>query len=125
MSLKSRPINLNFFTIHFPITAWVSILHRLSGLFVFLLIPLFLWMLQESLASLERYQAFVSIFKSPLLKGILWLLLAALLYHLIAGVRHLLMDLHIGESKIGGQVSAWVVMFISAIGFVGLGIWLW
>ena len=54
--MDKRPINLNFLTMTFPITAIVSLLHRMSGIFLFLLIPLLLWMLQESLASEARWQ---------------------------------------------------------------------
>lgn len=123
--LKPRPVNLNFFTLHFPVTAWVSILHRLSGLFIFLLIPAFLWMLQESLASEARFQSLGMMFQTTGSKLFLWLLLSALGYHLIAGLRHLLMDLHVGESKKGGKWGAWAVLLMAGLGFAFLGVWLW
>jgi succinate dehydrogenase / fumarate reductase cytochrome b subunit len=119
--VKHRPTNLNFLTIHFPVTAWVSVAHRLSGIFVFLMIPGLLWMLQESLASKERFLGIAGFFSQPVAIIGLWLLLAALLYHWVAGVRHLLMDMHIGESKIGGRVGAWFVICISFIFILLLG----
>jgi succinate dehydrogenase / fumarate reductase cytochrome b subunit len=123
--VKKRPINLNFFTLYFPITAWVSIAHRLSGILVFLFIPVLLWMLQESLASKERYQALMHLFQVRLAMFFLWGLLAALIYHLVAGTRHLLTDLHIGESKQGGKRGACLVIGISALLIALIGCWLW
>jgi succinate dehydrogenase / fumarate reductase cytochrome b subunit len=124
--MKRRPINLNFLTIHFPVTAWVSIAHRLSGFFLFLIIPALLWMLQESLASESRFGDLKAILHTPLVYGCLWILLMALLYHLVAGIRHLLMDIHIGgESKKEGRISAWWVVSVSLILFVASGYWLW
>lgn len=111
--MKQRPTNLNFLTIHFPVTAWVSVAHRLSGIFVFLMIPALLWVLQESLVSKARFLELALFFKHPALVVMLWLFLSALLYHWIAGMRHLLMDIHIGESKKGGRRSAWIVICIS------------
>ena len=119
--MKQRPTNLNFLTIHFPITAWVSILHRLSGFYVFLCIPILLWVLQESLASEERLSALKNTFSGPLFTSILWLLAAAFIYHLVAGIRHLLMDVHIGESKAGGRRGAWLVLIISFLLLISAG----
>ena len=123
--MKKRPINLNFFTLYFPITAWVSIAHRLSGILVFLLIPVLLWILQESLASKERYQGLVHLFQGRFAMFLLWGSLSALLYHLVAGTRHLLTDLHIGESKQGGKRGAWLVIGISVLLIALIGYWLW
>jgi succinate dehydrogenase / fumarate reductase cytochrome b subunit len=123
--VKRRPVNLNFFTLHFPVTAWVSVAHRLSGIFVFLMIPGLLWMLQESLASEARFQSLGVFFSHPIAVVGLWLLLAALLYHWVAGLRHLLMDIHIGESKTGGRMGAWLVICISFGLILLLGYKLW
>lgn len=123
--MKRRPINLNFFTIHFPITAWVSIAHRLSGLFLFLIIPFLIWMLQESLTSEKRFTALQSQLQTPLVQWGLWLLFAALFYHCVAGIRHLLMDRHIGESKKGGRLGAVLVIGISFVLFIISGYWIW
>jgi succinate dehydrogenase / fumarate reductase cytochrome b subunit len=123
--VKRRALNLNFFTIHFPVTAWISVAHRLSGIFVFLMIPGLLWMLQESLASKARFLSLGVLFSHPIALLGLWLLLSALLYHWVAGLRHLLMDMHIGESKIGGRIGAWLVICISLIFILLLGYKLW
>lgn len=123
--MKQRPTHLNFLTIHFPVTAWVSVAHRLSGTFVFLLIPAVLWVLQESLASKARFLALALFFRHPLFVIILWLFLAALLYHWVAGIRHLLMDIHIGESRMGGRRGAWIVICVSVVFMLSLGYKLW
>jgi len=123
--VKKRPINLNFFTLYFPITAWVSIAHRLSGILVFLCIPILLWMLQESLVSKERYQALMHLFQGRLAMFFLWGLLAALFYHLIAGIRHLLSDLHVSGSKQGAKTGARLVIGISVLLIAFIGYWLW
>ncbi len=122
---KTAPVNLNLFTIHFPIPAIVSILHRLSGVLLFLLIPLMLWGFSLSLSSADEFDALVSLFSPPWVKFLLWVGLSAFLYHAVAGVRHLLMDLGIGESLAGGRVSAMLVLAISILLAVLTGIWLW
>lgn len=123
--MKRRPINLDFTTIHFPVTAWVSILHRLSGFFIFALIPLLLWMLQTSLASEARFIGLHHQLRQPIVLAIIWLFLSAIFYHLVAGLRHLLLDAHIGESKKEAHYSAFATLLISVLGSLLLGYWLW
>ena len=123
--MKRRPVNLNLFTIRFPVTAWVSIAHRLSGVFIFLLIPFLLWILQESIVSEAHFMRLSAILSQPSIQAILWFFLGALLYHWIAGVRHLLMVIHVGESKAKGRLGAWLVIIIF-LTFCGvIGYWLW
>ena len=95
---KPQVRNFNLFTIQYPLTAIISILHRLSGVFVFLLIPFLLWMLDVALGSSIGFQYVQTTVTNPIIKLILWLILVALWYHLVAGIRHLLMDIGIGES---------------------------
>lgn len=122
---KQRPYNLNLMTIRFPVPAIISILHRVSGVIVFFLIPLLLWMLKQSLASADNYIDLVDILANPLFKLIFWGFLAALLFHLVAGIRHLIMDLGFGESLKAGRVSAWAVAIISVLLIIVTGVWLW
>jgi succinate dehydrogenase / fumarate reductase cytochrome b subunit len=122
---KQRPINLDLFTIKFPLPAIVSILHRISGFFVFLLIPFLLWMLSASLSSPGGFEQIQEILTSPVTKFILWLLLSALIYHLIAGIRHLLMDMGWGESLKGGILTSKIVLALSLIIALIIGVWLW
>lgn len=120
-----RPVNLKLTSIHFPITAIVSIFHRLSGVFLFLCIPLLLWFFQGSLHS-EMYFNMIQCHLSLLFwKVIVWLFFSALIYHVIAGVRHLLMDMHIGDGLCGGRLGAWIVFFVSAILILTLAGFMW
>jgi succinate dehydrogenase / fumarate reductase cytochrome b subunit len=56
---------------------------------------------------------------------ITWIALSALLYHLIAGIRHLLMDIGIGESLKGGRLTAYLVFITTTLGIILLGVWLY
>lgn len=104
--------------------ALVSILHRLSGILVFLLIPLLLWSLNLSLASPEGLAQVKDQWQTPLCKMFIWALFAGLVFHLFAGIRHLLMDMHIGDSYEGGRLGARIVM-ISAILVIVATYWFW
>jgi succinate dehydrogenase / fumarate reductase cytochrome b subunit len=110
---NKRPINLNPLTIRLPIMALVSIGHRISGVLVFLLIPMLLWALSLTLASPEGLAQVKDAFSSPIAQLILWGFFAALLFHLLAGTRHLLMDIHLGESLKAGRMSAWLVFLVT------------
>ena len=115
---KKHPVNLNLLSIKFPITAITSILHRLSGVFLFLLIPIILYIWSYSLTSSLHFANVQAWLGSWGVKILLWLLLAALIYHLVAGIRHLIMDLGYGESKTSGPRGARAVLIVSVILFV-------
>lgn len=121
---QSRPKNLNLFTIHFPLPAIVSILHRASGAILFLLIPFFIWALAYSLteAGFNNLHDWLS---NMLVKGIFWLLFIPFIFHLVAGVRHLLSDLHVGDSLKGGRTASYLTFIITFILVILAGIWLW
>jgi len=120
-----RPVNLDIKTIQLPITSYVSILHRVSGVALFVITGLFLWMLDTSLASEESFKALQEFLSSPFCTLILWGMLAALIYHLVAGIRHFIMDMGLGETLEGGIFGARMVIVISAILIALTGAWLW
>lgn len=122
---NKRPMNLNLLTIKFPLPAVVSILHRISGVFLFVILPLLLWVLNYSLTSENHFEAIKDFFSLFSIRFLLWIALTALGYHLIAGIRHLLMDLHIGEDLKTGRVMANLTIIISGFLAVMLGVWLW
>lgn len=122
---KRRPVNLDLTTIKFPPSAIVSILHRVSGIIVFLFIPFLLCMLEKSLSSGEHFNDLALTFAMPINRFFLWVFLSGLIYHLIAGIRHLLMDAHIAEGLKSGRMTAYATMIISFILIVLAGIWLW
>lgn len=90
--------------------AFVSIGHRISGILVFLLIPLLLWALSLTLASPEGLAQVKDALAGPLAQLMVWGLIAAMIFHLLAGIRHLLMDIHLGESLKAGRLSALIVI---------------
>ena len=108
-----------------PITAWASITHRATGVFLFAGIAVLLWALDASLASPESFAALGESLSSPWLKLVIWAVLAGLIYHTAAGVRHLIMDLGIGETMAGGVLGARIVIAVSAVLILLAGIWLW
>ena len=122
---KNRPIHLDLRSIKLPLPGFVSILHRISGLLLFLTLPLFLRMLQNSLFSIETYTQLVAVLKYPLSKLILISLLWAFLHHLCAGIRYLAIDMHIGVGLKQARVSSKWVLFVSLSLTLLMGIWLW
>jgi succinate dehydrogenase / fumarate reductase cytochrome b subunit len=104
--------------------AIVSILHRISGVVVFLLIPLLLWSLEVSLVSPEGLAEVKDQWQTPLCKLLVWGLFAGLVFHLFAGIRHLLMDVHFGDSHVAGKVGA-ILVVVSSIIVVAAAYWYW
>jgi len=99
-----------------PLAGIVSILHRISGVLLFLIgIPLILYMLQLSLTSEVSYEAFESFASGFLVKFILLVLLWGFFHHLCAGIRFLLLDLHIGIEKEHSVLSSKIVFVASAV----------
>lgn len=121
----NRPVNLDLTTIKFPVTALASIAHRISGVVLFLALPLLLWMLDRSLASPQAFADVQELLSSVLAKLVLWGILAALIYHLVAGIRHLFMDMGIGETLEGGRRGAFTVFAVSIILILLAGVWVW
>ncbi len=118
-------MNLNLLTIRFPITAIASILHRISGFFLFLVIPIFLAVVALTLQSPEAFFTVHTCFAHPLIKLILLGFLWALFYHLFAGIRHLLMDAGMGEELKSARFSAGLVMLLAIVGTGVMGIYIW
>lgn len=114
MAVKKRPVNLDIGSIKLPITAYVSILHRVSGVITFFALAVLLWLLDQSLASQQSFDSVRAILSHPLAQFIVWGSLVALLYHAIAGIRHLLMDLGVGEDSFkSGRISAWIAVGVA------------
>lgn len=122
---KKRPVNLDIGTIALPITAYASILHRVSGVFIFAGVAVLLWLLDASLASEEGFAAVKDIANSFICKLIVWAVAAGLIYHTVAGIRHLIMDLGYGESMEGGARSAKAAFVVSIVLIVLVGAWIW
>ncbi len=122
---KKRPVNLDIGTFWLPITAYVSILHRASGVALLAITGLLLWMLDISLSSEEGFASIRAGLTNPWLQLLLWGMLAAVAYHLVAGIRHMIMDFGIGESLEGGVLGARLVLVIAALLILLAGVWIW
>lgn len=122
---SNRPVNLDLTKFKFPLTAITSIIHRLSGIILFFCIPLLLGYLSCSLSSADSFAAVVSSLHTGWGKLISWLVIAAVLYHLIAGIRHLFMDQGIGETKGSSKITAIVMLVIYVIMIVLAGVYVW
>lgn len=125
MNINNRPINLQLTTIKFPITAIVSILHRISGFALFVVLPIFLYYLNYSLSNEANFLQVKSYLSHWQYKAFVWLVLSGLVYHLVAGVRHLCMDCHIGDSKKGGKIGAYIVLLLTVVLSLTIGVYLW
>lgn len=119
---KSRPKNLDLTTIKLPLPGFVSILHRVSGAGLFLMLPLLLWLFQSSLESAESFETFQAFLANPLAKILLLGLLWAYLHHFCAGIRFLLLDVHVGIELEAARMSSKVVLAVSLVATAILGV---
>ena len=108
-----------------PITAWASITHRATGVFLFAGIAVLLWGLDLSLASEETFSTLKEGLSHPLVKLVAWAILSGLIYHSLAGIKHLVMDFGLGETMEGGIIGAKIVVSISLVLIVLAGGWIW
>jgi len=125
---KNRPGNVSLatmLTLKWPITSLSSILHRVSGVLLFLAVPFCLWALEKSLSSQAEFNQVLVMLQGGFAPFVLWAILSMLAYHIIAGIRHLLMDAGIGESLEGGILGSKGVIFLGILTAAGLGAWIW
>jgi succinate dehydrogenase cytochrome b subunit len=125
MNNNMRPKFLALHQIKLPLPGVVSILHRVSGALLFLVLPLLLWMLQCSLRSVETYTELIDNLQRPVSKIFLLLVLWAFLHHLCAGIRFLLIDLGIGVGLAQARTSSKWVLAVSLALTTTAGVWLW
>lgn len=123
--IKKRPKYLNLFEIKLPLAGFASILHRISGIGLFLMLPLLIWLLELSLRSPESFEMLRTVIANPLLKLVLIGLLWAFLHHFCMGIRILLIDIHVGVEKAKAATSAKVVLAVSLALTLILGVKLW
>ena len=110
-----------------PFSAIVSILHRISGLLMFVLLPFILYLLQESIRSEISFAHFQGIASHPFAKLVILALVWGYMHHFCAGVRHLVMDTHIGldkdaarKSSVAVLVVTWAVVIVVALKLFGV-----
>lgn len=124
-SARARPKHLNLTQIRLPVPGIVSIMHRISGAALFLALPFLLCLLQQSLESPDTYIRFRDTLSHPLLKLVLVGLLWGFLHHFCAGIRYLLLDVHVGTDLRSARSSSVAVLVVSLGLTLVLGVWLW
>ncbi|MDO3722033.1 MULTISPECIES: succinate dehydrogenase, cytochrome b556 subunit [Marinobacter] len=122
---NKRPVNLDLGKFHFPLPAITSILHRISGIIIFVGVAFMLYGLQLSLSGEEGFSRMNELLDGFFAKLIIWGILSALLYHLVAGIKHLLMDMGIGEELETGRLASKITIVVSVILIVIAGVWVW
>lgn len=120
-----RPVYLNLFKIRLPLPGVVSIMHRVSGALLFLLLPLLLYVLQLSLTSEQDFTTVQDWFRQPLLKLLLLGVIWAFLHHFCMGLRYLALDFDIGVSLAQARLSAKLVLVASIVATILIGVRLW
>jgi succinate dehydrogenase / fumarate reductase cytochrome b subunit len=106
---ENRPRFLNLLQIRMPIGAVASIAHRVSGVLLFLILPAAVFLLELSVRGPEGFDQARAILRAPLAQLLGLVLAWALLHHLLAGIRFLLLDLEIGIERRQARWSAWLV----------------
>ena len=113
--MRQRPYYLNLLQIRLPIGGWVSILHRATGALLSLLVPALLYGLMRSLESPEGFAEVSGLLSS----GIGWLLALllvwAVLHHLLAGLRHLSLDMGWGKARERARQTAWLTLALAVV----------
>jgi len=107
-----------------PAAGILSILHRVSGVLLFLVLPVLLWMFEQSLKVESTFERLRSTMGNAVLKLILLAVIWAILHHLAAGVRYLALDVHWGIDKEPARRSALMVFAVSLLLTVVAGLWL-
>jgi succinate dehydrogenase / fumarate reductase cytochrome b subunit len=124
--VRPRPVYLNLIAIRQPLPAIVSILHRMTGALLFVVgIPVLLGFIQRSLASPDAFEAAMRPLTSPFGKLVLLGLVWSYVYHLLAGLRHLALDLHAGIRLAPARSSAAVLLVVSVLLLIVIAVRLW
>ncbi|MBV1914931.1 MAG: succinate dehydrogenase, cytochrome b556 subunit [Pseudomonadales bacterium] len=122
---KQRPVYLDVNPANMPLTAVTSILHRISGIILFVGSAILLCLLSDSLESASSFEEIVLLMQGGFAKFVVWGIVTALLYHLVAGIRHLGMDLGMGEELETALMGSRVILIVSAVLAVLAGVWIW
>jgi len=107
---NNRPVFLNLFRIHLPVTAVLSLAHRGTGVLLFLLIPGLIYLLSLSLESPQGFQQVQSLIQQPVWRSVFILVVWFLAHHLFAGIRYLLIDVDVGVGAEVSRRSSWLVL---------------
>jgi succinate dehydrogenase / fumarate reductase, cytochrome b subunit len=121
-----RPVNMHVNLLALPITAVASLLHRVSGIVLFIGAGFLVWALNTSLSSSAGFDQVTTLLNENFLAQLIcWGVLSALSYHFVAGIKHLLMDAGIGETLEGGKAGAVIALVLGVVLIVLSGVWVW
>ncbi|WHL24797.1 MAG: succinate dehydrogenase, cytochrome b556 subunit [Candidatus Blochmannia vicinus] len=123
-----KPIHLNIRTIRFPITAIASILHRISGILLFIIIGPILWLLKLSLSSNNEFYKIYNclLMNYYILKFLFWIITIVTIYHIAAGIRQILMDFgYLEQTLLIGKISVKIIFTLTILLSVLSGILIW
>ncbi|XOV88359.1 MAG: succinate dehydrogenase, cytochrome b556 subunit [Pseudomonadota bacterium] len=126
MKNDHRPVNVDpgdLARFAWPVTAIASILHRVAGVVLFVAIAFALYAFDLSMSSEEGFERLKAMLGSPIGMLITFGLLAALAYHFVAGIKHLLLDLEVGDTLEGGRFASRTTLLAGGILIVLAGIW--
>ena len=112
-TIQKRPKHLALWQIRMPLSGYVSILHRITGVGLFVLLPFLIWLLDMSLFSQDTFEDFKEIISNPLAKLVLLGLLWAYMHHFCAGIRYLFLDIGKGLELPCSRKSAMAVLVVS------------
>ncbi|MBS0545709.1 MAG: succinate dehydrogenase, cytochrome b556 subunit [Proteobacteria bacterium] len=112
---RRLPMFLNLAQIRFPVGAIASIAHRVSGVLLFITLPVIALLLDASLRSEDVFASLRKLLSSPLYVVAATVLVWALVHHVLAGVRHLLMDVGVGSELARARASARVVLLAAPL----------
>lgn len=122
---KQRPVNLQLNTISFPPSAISSILHRVTGVAMFFALLFVIWAWAESVASAEGFALVQEMMNGVIGKIIAIGTISALMYHILGGIRHVIMDMGHWEELKSGNLSAQVIIALWVVLSVIVGVVLW
>jgi succinate dehydrogenase / fumarate reductase cytochrome b subunit len=108
-----------------PATAKASILHRITGVAMFFALIFVIWAWAVSLSSPEGFELVKEVMTSFIAKFIAWGTISVLLYHLVGGLRHLVMDMGYWEELESGNLSANITIALWVVLAVLAGVWVW
>ena len=122
---NKRPVNLDLTQFSFPLPALTSIAHRVTGVALFVGLVFLMYGLDLSLQNEEGFDKAKELLDLFVVKLVIWGMVSALLYHLVAGIKHLIMDTGVGETLEGGFLAAKATIAISVVLIVFAGVWIW
>ena len=125
MNNKQRPVYLSLTQFGWPFPAIASIFHRITGMLLFLGVGYLLWLLSLGLESEAGFAEATDVLAAPFAKIVLWAVLSMLIYHILAGVKHMIMDFHVGDSLEVATAASYAVFGLTLVLALVTGVWIW